>query len=123
MESVLITGVVMVEKKDAKKDVDPYATYSELRREEEKMQWELARGPKYWAYRKEWEERPKRLDPGDFPIHLDIETTNACNLRCPMCPRTIMELDKNSGVGQMSLDFYKSLIDQGAENNLSSSET
>lgn len=57
---------------------------------------------------------------GDFPIHLDIETTNACNLRCPMCPRTIMALDKAGKVGFMDFKLYKSLIDQGAENGLCS---
>lgn len=103
-----------------KKDIDPYATYSELRPASGKMGWELARGPEYWKYRREWEARPKRMDPGEFPIHLDIETTNACNLRCPMCPRTIMSLDKAGKVGFMDFKFYKSLIDQGVKNGLCS---
>ncbi|MEM2619604.1 MAG: radical SAM protein [Candidatus Hadarchaeales archaeon] len=103
-----------------KKDIDPYVTYGEIRRTQKKMEWELARGPEYWEYRRKWEERSKKMDPGDFPIHLDIETTNACNLRCPMCPRTIMALDKSGKVGFMDFELYKSIIDQGAENGLCS---
>lgn len=104
-----------------KKDVDPYATrIGELRRQPGKMEWEKARGSEYWEYRKQWEGRPQKMDPGDFPVHLDIETTNACNLRCPMCPRTVLELEKKGKVGHMDFGFYKSLIDQGAENGLCS---
>lgn len=102
------------------KEIDPYATYGEVRRTPSKMEWEKARGPEYWEYRRKWEEHPKKMYPGDFPIHLDIETTNACNLRCPMCPRTVQELEKSGKVGYMDFEFYKSLIDQGAENGLCS---
>lgn len=102
------------------KDIDPYATYGEHRKHGKKMEWELARGAEYWECRRKWGEYPKKMHAGDFPIHLDIETTNACNLRCPMCPRTIMELDKTGKVGFMDFKLYKSLIDQGAENGLCS---
>jgi len=27
----------------------------------------------------------------DYPIHLDIESTNHCQLKCVMCPRRFME--------------------------------
>ena len=100
-----------------KKDIDPYATYGEVRKQPEKMGWEKARGPEYWEYRRKWEEYPKRMHVSDFPIHLDIETTNACNLKCPMCPRTVQALGK---VGYMDFGFYKRLIDQGAANGLCS---
>lgn len=103
-----------------KKDIDPYATYGEIRRTSDKMEWEQARGPEYWEYRRKWEEYPKKMYASDFPIHLDIETTNACNLRCPMCPRTIMALDKSGKVGFMNFELYKSIIDQGVENGLCS---
>ena len=103
------------------KEVDPYATrLGEIRRQREKMEWEKARGPGYWEYRKKWEEYPKIMYAGDFPIHLDIETTNACNLRCPMCPRTVLELEKTGNVGYMDFELYKRLINQGAENGLCS---
>lgn len=102
------------------KEIDPYATYGEVRRTPDRMGWEKARGSEYWEYRKKWEEYPKKMYAGDFPIHLDIETTNACNLKCPMCPRTIQDLGKTGKVGYMDFEFYKSLIDQGMENGLCS---
>lgn len=104
-----------------KKDIDAYATrIGEVRRQPGKMEWEKARGLEYWEYRKKWEERPKKMDHGGFPVHLDIETTNACNLRCPMCPRTVLELEKTGKVGYMDFELFKRLIDQGAENGLCS---
>lgn len=102
------------------KEIDPYATYGEVRRTPDKMEWEKTRGPRYWEYRRKWEEYPKKMYAGEFPLHLDIETTNACNLRCPMCPRTIQQLEKAGKVGYMDFEFYKSLINQGAENGLCS---
>jgi len=98
---------------DKKVKVD--AAYKEFRRTRKPMEWEKARGPEYWEYRKKWEEYPKKMQVSDFPIHLDIETTNACNLACPMCPRTIM-ISRGTfrKIGQMDFNFYKSLIDQAA---------
>ncbi len=102
------------------KEIDPYATYGEVRRTPDIMDWEKSRGKEYWEYRRNWEEYPKKMYAGDFPIHLDIETTNACNLKCPMCPRTIGEVEKTGKVGFMDFELYKSLIDQGVENGLCS---
>ncbi|MBI4355010.1 MAG: SPASM domain-containing protein [Candidatus Omnitrophica bacterium] len=58
-----------------------------------------------------------RLDrPGRFPAHLDIETTDACNLRCVMCVQGIGEGVQNTGM--IDMDFAKRLIDQGATHGL-----
>ena len=46
---------------------------------------------KRWSnYRRNWYEVPKNGIVTDFPMHLDLEVTNVCDLRCPMCPRTQM---------------------------------
>jgi len=108
--------------KTEKKDIKPFSRYrEESKTTGEEQEWEKARGPEYKEYRKEWIECPKKMKVRDFPIHLDIETTNACNLKCAMCPRTVQV---NEGtfrkVGYIDFDFYKSLIDQGAENKLRS---
>lgn len=42
------------------KKINPYATYGEIRKTLDKMEWEKARGPEYWEYRRKWEERPKK---------------------------------------------------------------
>lgn len=101
------------------KDVKPNATYSEARIAD--LEWPKHRSAAYWEYRKNWVEYPKRMYTSDFPIHIDIETTNICNLLCPMCPRTI-QIDNGTyvDIGTMSMDFYKKIIDEGAENGLCS---
>ena len=39
----------------------------------------------YSEYRKAWYDRPTKREPGEYPVHVDIETTTCCNLRCRMC--------------------------------------
>lgn len=100
------------------RDIKPNATYGEVRRTAEKMDWEKARGADYWEYRRKWVEYPQRFFVSDFPLHLDIETTNACNLKCPMCPRNSTAYRQKSGY--MDFAFYCRLISEGAENGLCS---
>lgn len=73
-------------------------------------------GPRYREYRKKWYEYPKKAIVNEFPLHLDIESTNACNLRCPMCGRNFM----TEKIGYMDWKLYKKIIDEGAEHNLPS---
>jgi len=40
------------------------------------------RSEEYQAYRTEWDRRGRELDPGVGPVHLDIETSAVCDLRC-----------------------------------------
>lgn len=83
--------------------------------------WEENKTAEYHDYRYKWTEYPKKKIISDFPLHLDIETTNVCNLKCPMCPRTIL-LDKKqfSAQGYMSREEYKKIIDEAVENNVAS---
>jgi MoaA/NifB/PqqE/SkfB family radical SAM enzyme len=39
----------------------------------------------YKQYREQYEKWPKEQKLGDFPTHLDLELSSACNLHCPMC--------------------------------------
>lgn len=103
----------------ASKDIKPNATYSEVKLPD--LEWPKYRSAEYWEYRKKWTDYPKKMYVSDFPIHLDIETTNICNLLCPMCPRTIqIDNDTYVDVGTMSMDFYKKIIDEGVKNGLCS---
>jgi len=43
---------------------------------------------KYQAYRKKWRTFPRNFTQEKVPVHLDIELTTYCNLRCKMCPLT-----------------------------------
>ncbi len=42
-------------------------------------------------------------EPGPFPLRFAVETTNACNLECPMCPR----LESGRGYGHVDLEMLK----------------
>lgn len=90
------------------------------------LDWRRFRGEDWREYRREWDERPRRLDPGDFPLHLDIDPTNRCNLACAMCPRTYYlregrtEWNPEGRFGDMDMDFYERLIEEGAERGLKS---
>ncbi len=44
-----------------------------------------------------------------LPVAYNIETTNACNMRCEMCPRTTM---MTRPVETMKPELFKSIIDQ-----------
>lgn len=36
----------------------------------------------------------RRLTPWNWPLHMQIELTNYCNLRCPVCPTGIREMSR-----------------------------
>ncbi len=88
---------------------------------ERTRRWESTLPPEYWEYRRKWEENPKEHITGRAPIHLDIEATNACNLRCTMCPRTEMvETGTFWKIQMFDMDAYRGLIDEGIKKGLSS---
>jgi len=47
----------------------------------------------------------------DFPTHLFIEPTNACNFRCRMCPRTNQQLT----IGQIDWQLFTKVIDEAKQ--------
>ena len=81
--------------------------------------FDVRQDERFLEYRRQWYEYPRHFVVGKFPIHLDIESTNACNLRCPFCAVTF----KNWGPyrrGYMELPLFKRIIDEGVENGLCS---
>jgi len=72
---------------------------------------------KYREYRRQWIENPKKFIVGDFPLNLDIEVTNRCNLRCTFCDK--LPLLNKDQIGDMSFELYKKIIDEGCEKGLS----
>ncbi|MCZ6873852.1 MAG: radical SAM protein [bacterium] len=83
--------------------------------------WASILPSEYWHYRHKWEENPKHHIVGTFPLHLDIEATSACNLKCTMCPRTDMIKDGTFWKIEMfDFELYKRLIDEGVQNGLCS---
>jgi len=83
--------------------------------------WELRRSEDYRSYRKEWYNNPKNNFLNNFPIHLDIEATSACNFLCTMCPRT--EMIENSTfwkVENFDMDTYEKIVSEGVKHGLRS---
>ena len=97
------------------KDIKPNATYGEIRKQtDDLMLWEKTRPPEYWEYRKKWEDYPKSGITPEFPLCINIETTNLCNLDCIMCPRTVLiARNEYSKLGFMHFDVYRKIIDEG----------
>lgn len=70
--------------------------------------------PEYKEYRKKWFEYPQKRILGEFPLHLDVESTNACNLRCAMCTRNFM----TEKIGNIKWDLFKKVIDEASDYKL-----
>jgi len=100
-------------------------TYYELGPPPE-LDWRPFRGPDYQEYRRQWDERSLKGEAGDFPLHLDVDPTNRCNLSCPVCPRTHYLKAGLSGWnpagiwGEMDFGLFKRLIEEGAAGGLRS---
>lgn len=69
----------------------------------------------YVLYRKCWEEYPKQFILRDMPLHLDIEASSRCNLRCTFCDK--LPLLKKNQLGNLDMDLFKHIIDQFDEKN------
>ncbi len=83
--------------------------------------WEASRSEGYRAYRTRWENHPREQIVEAAPIHLDIEATSACNLRCVMCPRTEKLADGSFWkVQRFEIEMYKGLIDEAVAGGLCS---
>lgn len=111
-----------MDNKSSERDVKANATYGEILRDPTtRMAWERHRPPEYWDYRRRWTECPTEGVAPEFPLCLDIETTNVCNLDCIMCPRTVYIARGTYGeIGMMNFDTYRRIIDEGARYKLPS---
>ena len=69
---------------------------------------------KFRTYRRLWNENPHNLNPGSFPLHLDIEVTSACNLKCPFCATTYSKFEN----GFMEWKTVKKILDEACEEGL-----
>ena len=80
--------------------------------------WDKANDPRYLEYREKWFNNPPNFILNEAPLNLDIEISSACNLKCPMCGRTI-EMEKGQErryhAGLMDYELYKKIIDEAAE--------
>lgn len=82
-----------------------YAKYTEA---------ESEKTPEYKEYRRQWHENPKDDVVGKVPLHLDLESTSACNLKCVTCFQSFAPPPK----GFMSMELYKKIIDEATSKGL-----
>ena len=73
---------------------------------------------KYLIYRYKFKTYPTKKIISNFPVHLCIEPTSVCNLRCIMC----FQLDKTFSankefIGFMDWNLFTKVVDQAAEND------
>lgn len=69
----------------------------------------------YWTYRLKWNYYPAFRIAGKAPLHVDIEVTDACNLRCIMCVQG-SGMIINTGFIEPELAYRA--IDECAENGV-----
>ena len=93
-------------------------TYHEIGYSKHYAVWLDSKSDRYRDYRRKWTENPKNFINEGYPINLDIEASSACNLRCPMCPRTVMNYNRvGETIPSKHFDFelYKRIIDEAAD--------
>jgi hypothetical protein len=75
-------------------------------------------GDAYVQYRRSWD----KAGPGwlpEFPLHIDFQLQDECNMRCTFCPRDKPVMDAIGATGLlnrgtiMALDTFKRVIDEG----------
>lgn len=77
---------------------------------------------RYEQYREQYEKWPKEKKLSDFPTHLDLELSSACNLRCPMCHTVYIEdpsfkkfKEQRMKESLMEFDLFKKAIDEAVQ--------
>jgi radical SAM protein with 4Fe4S-binding SPASM domain len=91
--------------------------FHEVHHSDHYYKWLESKSERYKEYRKKWSENPANFIDEGYPLNLDIEASSACNLRCPMCPRTVAlknnKMDRHSK--HFDFELYKRLIDEATE--------
>ena len=52
----------------------------------------------------------RRLTPWNLPLHMQVELTNYCNLRCPVCPTGIGAVERKPVA--IDVDLFERLMDE-----------
>lgn len=64
----------------------------------------------YLHYRKYWIDNPKHFVLRELPMHLDIEASSRCNLRCTFCDK--LPHLKPGQLGTIDFELFKHILDQ-----------
>jgi MoaA/NifB/PqqE/SkfB family radical SAM enzyme len=101
---------------EAKKKVSGGSGFHEVSRSERADRWLESRSERYREYRRKCFENPENFIDEGFPLNIAIESSSACNLKCPMCFRTIL-MERGTAVvpGQFDYGLYRRIIDEAAK--------
>ncbi len=68
----------------------------------------------YKAYRESWNHGPQSLEAHKYPVQVDVEISNGCNLSCPMCFRGKAEFKKKYKNIDLLMkeSLFKKIIDE-----------
>ena len=88
----------------------------------ERLRFNLRRGKghlgAYLMNRFRWYFYPKMRYAARFPNHVDIETSSACDMRCPMCYTITDEFKQLVKPRIMKFDLFKKIVDECAANGV-----
>jgi radical SAM protein with 4Fe4S-binding SPASM domain len=71
----------------------------------------------YLIYRYKFRFYPRKKILSEFPIHLLIEPTSICNIRCVMCFQVDKTFAQKEYMGRMPLDLFNKVIDEASSNS------
>jgi pyruvate-formate lyase-activating enzyme len=66
----------------------------------------------YRENRRLWNDLPRWQHVADYPLHVDIELSTVCNLRCPMCYTITREFRTKVKPTLMEFDLFKKIVDE-----------
>lgn len=69
----------------------------------------------YREYRRCWMENPKHFVLRDMPMHLDIEASSRCNLKCSFCDK--LPNLKPGQLGDIDFDLFTHVINQFSQDH------
>lgn len=88
----------------------------------EQLKFNLLRGKghllSYLYNRFKWYNYPKWYKVDKFPLHIDVEISSVCNMKCPMCYTRTDIFRTRVNKGLMSLDLFKKVIDESVKHGL-----
>jgi organic radical activating enzyme len=73
---------------------------------------------RFFYHRYRYDVFPGLQELDEYPPYLQIEPSSICNYRCVFCYQTDLDFFKKTtpGMGQMTLDLFKEIVDQAFEN-------
>lgn len=76
--------------------------------------WKRGQGHmlRYMLNRFRWHNLPKKRRVMEYPEHIDLELSSACNMKCPMCYTITDKFKKEVPRKIMSFDVYKRILDE-----------